>query len=160
LLTVTTYAQVSKALGRLVRSLVDSTKLFVRWMDGTCVETPEQKGPNEDEEPVTFTFYWDVASNPAVIKSMLTLNQAIQKAIHGVGRYIEGWRRHASLWKTDKGSVLDKFKARDPPCAEFEEKLAKYTKVGGVSRNWWALLLQLVAVEPRGVQSGRELQAE
>ncbi len=146
MLTVTTYAQVSKALGRLVRSLVDSTKLFVRWMDGTCVETPEQKGPNEDEEPVNFTFYWDVASNPAVIKSMLTLNQAIQKAIHGVGRYIEGWRRHASLWKTDKGSVLDKFKARDPPC--------------GVSRNWWALLLQLVAVEPRGVQSGRELQAE
>ncbi len=65
-----------------------------------------------------------------VIKTMLQLNQAIQKVINGVTRYIEGWRRHSQLWKTDKAAVLDKFKAREPSCAEFEEKLAKYTKVG------------------------------
>lgn len=58
--------EVNKALGRLVRSLVESTKSFVRWMDGTCIETPEQKGTNEDDEPVVFTFYWDVAANPQV----------------------------------------------------------------------------------------------
>jgi hypothetical protein len=29
-----------------------------------------------------------------------------------------------------QASVLDKFKARDPPAAEFEEKLSKYSKVG------------------------------
>ena len=34
--------QVNKTLIRLVRSLVESTKSFMRWMDGTCVETPEQ----------------------------------------------------------------------------------------------------------------------
>lgn len=45
---------------------MESTKLFVRWMDGTCSETPEQRGPNEDDEPVVFTFYWDVAANPQV----------------------------------------------------------------------------------------------
>ncbi|GFH18110.1 flagellar inner arm dynein 1 heavy chain alpha, partial [Haematococcus lacustris] len=121
-------AEVNKALGRLVRSLVESTKPFVRWMDGTCIETPEQKGANDDDEPVVFTFYWDVAGNPQVIKSMLMLNQSIQRAISGINRYIESWRRHQSLWKTDKSSVLDKFKASDPPCAAFEEKLAKYTK--------------------------------
>lgn len=59
------HAQVNKALGRLVRSLVESTKSFVRWMDGTCIETPEQRGKDEDE-PVLFTFYWDVAANPQV----------------------------------------------------------------------------------------------
>ncbi|KAL6757976.1 dynein heavy chain, N-terminal region 1-domain-containing protein, partial [Haematococcus lacustris] len=122
-------AEVNKALGRLVRSLVESTKPFVRWMDGTCIETPEQKGANDDDEPVVFTFYWDVAGNPQVIKSMLMLNQSIQRAISGINRYIESWRRHQSLWKTDKSSVLDKFKASDPPCAAFEEKLAKYTKM-------------------------------
>ncbi len=121
--------EVNKALGRMVRSMVESTKPFVRWMDGTCVETPDQKGPSEDDEPVVFTFYWDVASNPQVIKTMLQLNQAIQRVINGVTRYLEGWRRHSQLWKTDKAVVLDKFKARDPSCAEFEEKLAKYTKV-------------------------------
>jgi hypothetical protein len=60
------------------------------------------QGPAEDDEPVVFTFYWDVASNPGVIKAMLQLNQSIQKAISGVSRYVEGWRRHSTLWKTDK----------------------------------------------------------
>lgn len=58
--------EVNKALGRLVRSLVESTKAFVRWMDGTCVETPEQRGATDDDEPIVFTFYWDVAANPQV----------------------------------------------------------------------------------------------
>ncbi len=58
--------EVNKALGRLVRSLVESTKMFVRWMDGTCIETPEQRGATDDDEPIVFTFYWDVAANPQV----------------------------------------------------------------------------------------------
>eukprot|EP00798_Chlamydomonas_sp_ICE-L_P031817 gene31817-7021_t len=120
--------EVSKALGKLVRALVESSKPFVRWMDGTSIETPEQRGTSEDDEPVVFNFYWDVAANPQVIKAMLQLNQSIQKAISGVNRYLESWRRHQSLWKTDKSSVLDKFKAREPTCSSFEEKLAKYTK--------------------------------
>ncbi|GLI59150.1 hypothetical protein VaNZ11_000978 [Volvox africanus] len=122
-------AEVNKALGRLVRSLVESTKSFVRWMDGTCVETPEQRGASDDDEPIVFTFYWDVAANPQVIKTMLQLNQSIQKAISSVNKYTESWRRHQSLWKTDKSSVLDKFKARDPSAAQFEDKLSKYAKM-------------------------------
>ena len=34
--------EVSKQLGRLLRNLVESSKPFVRWMDGTCLEAPEQ----------------------------------------------------------------------------------------------------------------------
>nr|Q9SMH3.1 RecName: Full=Dynein-1-alpha heavy chain, flagellar inner arm I1 complex; AltName: Full=1-alpha DHC; AltName: Full=Dynein-1, subspecies f [Chlamydomonas reinhardtii]CAB56598.1 1-alpha dynein heavy chain [Chlamydomonas reinhardtii] len=121
--------EVNKALGRLVRSLVESTKAFVRWMDGTCVETPEQRGATDDDEPIVFTFYWDVAANPQVIKTMLNLNQSIQRAITSVNKYAESWRRHQALWKTDKNSVLDKFKARDPSAAQFEDKLSKYAKM-------------------------------
>ena len=65
--------EVNKLLGRLVRSLVESTKPFVRWMDGTCIETPEQRVGNEDDEPVVFTFYWDVAANPQVIRCDITI---------------------------------------------------------------------------------------
>eukprot|EP00803_Ostreobium_quekettii_P011338 evm.model.scf_1312.1 EVM.evm.TU.scf_1312.1 scf_1312:839-40608(+) len=60
---------------------------------------------------------------------MLTLNHSIQKAISGINRYVESWKRHQSLWKTEKTSVLEKFKARDPTNAQFEEKLAKYSKL-------------------------------
>lgn len=122
-------AEVNKSLGRLVRSMVESTKAFVRWMDGTCMETPEQRGANEDDEPVVFTFYWDVASNPQVIKTMLQLNQSIQRTINGVMRYIDSWRRHQALWKSDKANVLEKFKQNEPPCSAFEERLAKYSKM-------------------------------
>ena len=79
--------QVNKTLIRLVRSLVESTKSFMRWMDGTCVETPEQKGHSEDDEPMLYTFYLDVAANPTVIKSTLQLTQSIQKVINGITRY-------------------------------------------------------------------------
>ena len=61
---------------------------------------------------------------------MLQLNQSIQRAINGINRYADSWRRHQSLWKTDKSSVLDKFAAKEPSCEAFEDKLAKYTKVG------------------------------
>ena len=57
---------VNKALGRVVRSLLESCKAFVRWMDGTCIETPEQRGASEDDEPFVFTFYWDVSQNSQV----------------------------------------------------------------------------------------------
>jgi len=35
-------AEMGRQLGRLLRNLVESAKPFVRWMDGTCLEAPEQ----------------------------------------------------------------------------------------------------------------------
>lgn len=121
--------EVNKLLGRLVRSLADSTKPFVRWMDGSCVETPEQRVGNEDDEPVIFTFYWDVAANPQIIKTMLMLNNSIQKTMSSVNRYVESWKNQQSLWKVDKASMLDKFAVKGPTNGQFEEKLAKYDKL-------------------------------
>lgn len=66
-----------------------------------------------------------------VIKTVLTLNHAIQRSISRINRYVESWKRHQSLWKTEKTTVLEKFKTKNPTNAQFEEKLAKYTKVDG-----------------------------
>jgi len=55
-----------ESLLRKVRSMVDSARPFVRWMDGTCLETPEQQRGGEDEEPYTFSFYNDISGNPQV----------------------------------------------------------------------------------------------
>lgn len=44
-------------------------------------------------------------------------------------RYVESWKRHQALWKTEKASVMEKFKAKHPTNADFEEKLAKYAKL-------------------------------
>lgn len=34
--------EVAKALQRLLHNMAESAKPFVRWMDGTCIEAPEQ----------------------------------------------------------------------------------------------------------------------
>eukprot|EP00899_Mesostigma_viride_P018540 jgi/Mesvir1/26688/Mv20468-RA.1 len=122
-------SEVTKFLGRLVRNIVECARPFVRWMDGTCIETPEQKPAHEEDEPIVFTFYWDVSANPQVIKSMLTLNHTIQKTFGGINRYIDHWRKYQHLWKQDRNAILDKFASRGPSCAEFEDKLSKYSRL-------------------------------
>jgi len=122
-------AEVTKFLSRLVRNMVESTRSFVRWMDGTCIETPEQFVHVDDDEPVVFSFYSDVSANPEVIKTMLTINHSIQRTISGCNRFTEGWKKHQHLWKQDKHNVLDKFAATGPSCQQFEEKLARYQKM-------------------------------
>ena len=36
--------EIKKALARTARSLVESAKSFKRWMDGTCIESPDLPG--------------------------------------------------------------------------------------------------------------------
>lgn len=77
---------VKKVLGRLARNLVECSKPFVRWMDGTCLETPEIPAAAEDEEPFLHSFFWDVSQNPQIVKAMLTLTHSIQKVIFSINR--------------------------------------------------------------------------
>jgi dynein heavy chain, axonemal len=79
-----TIPDISKILRKLWRNMVESTKLFVRWMDGTCIETPDQKLANEDEEVSSFNFYNDIQRNPLIIKAILSLENPILKAVNSV----------------------------------------------------------------------------
>ena len=79
-----TIPDISKILSKLWRNMVESTKLFVRWMDGTCIETPDQKSVGEDEEIFSFNFYNDIQRNPLIIKAILSLDNPIRKAINSV----------------------------------------------------------------------------
>ena len=47
--------EIFKMIMKFVRSIVDSTKSFLRWENKSCVLTTPQK-VNEDEEPVIFSF--------------------------------------------------------------------------------------------------------
>lgn len=94
------------------------------------------------------------------MKATLQLNQSVQRAVNGINRYADSWRRHQSLWKTDKGSVLDKFKSKDPPNAAFEEKLSKYSKVYYWDLNWGASRCLVQVQVPKMDGPLREKQSE
>jgi hypothetical protein len=60
---------------------------------------------------------------------MLTLNSILQKAIQGIHKHLENWRKYQHLWKQDRMAILSKFVAKNPTAAFFEKKLEKYFKV-------------------------------
>ncbi|PRW56454.1 flagellar inner arm dynein 1 heavy chain alpha [Chlorella sorokiniana] len=123
-------AEASKQLGRLLRNLVESAKPFHRWMDGTCIEAPEQYVYGEDAEPFTFSFFSDVSQSPAVIKNMLQAQHEVQRAAAGVAKVAERWRAFAPLWKLDRAAALSKLRSRRPSLAAAEDKMGQYHQLG------------------------------
>jgi len=60
---------------------------------------------------------------------MITLNNTIQKAVQGIQRHVENWRKYQHLWKQDKYTIINKFVSKSPPTSFFEKKLEKYKTV-------------------------------
>src|SRR5690349_14833082 len=54
--------EIYKTMMKYIRSLIDATKQFHRWQQGSCLLTPPQKIA-EEEEPIVFSFYSDVIVN-------------------------------------------------------------------------------------------------
>jgi dynein heavy chain len=116
-----------KLFTKMVKNTVESTKSFNRWRRGSCIEVEPKV--TEEEEPVVFSFYTDIHQDREVIKMMLTLNQASQKAFTGMKKFLDKWKRYSSLWKHDKHALLDKFVKTNPTYVEYEDKLTYYRKM-------------------------------
>ena len=78
--------------------------MFVRWMNGTCIETPPQHAEGEDE-PVVFSFFTDMSANPAIIDLVTALSKSVQNTLGMLNKYLTRWRRYRLLWKLDKVGV-------------------------------------------------------
>eukprot|EP00001_Collodictyon_triciliatum_P123354 21603_4 len=81
-----------KLFTKMVKNTVESTKSFNRWRRGSCIEVEPKV--TEEEEPVVFSFYTDIHQDREVIKMMLTLNQASQKAFTGMKKFLDKWKRY------------------------------------------------------------------
>jgi hypothetical protein len=60
---------------------------------------------------------------------MVQVQQDIAKATNRLKRHTDSWKKYSDIWKADRVSLLDKFKAKAPPTPAFEEKFAKFQKV-------------------------------
>jgi hypothetical protein len=61
--------------------------------------------------------------------SLVQVQQDIAKATNRLKRHTDSWKKYSDIWKADRVSLLDKFKAKAPPTPAFEEKFAKFQKV-------------------------------
>ncbi|XP_058491324.1 dynein axonemal heavy chain 10 [Solea solea] len=115
-------------LMQCVRDCVESTKQFVRWMRGTCIECPPQRVAGEDEL-VTFSFYSDVCQHPQVNESAMTVSQNIQRLLLSVDRYLNHWKRYRPLWEKNKLISNEKFAERKPSCVMYDDKLQFLSRI-------------------------------
>lgn len=95
--------EIYKMMVKLTRSVVESTKQFVRWQNGTCIMTPPQK-ISEDEDPVVFSFHSDVVGNQSIIGAISQLNSAITRTFTNLTKWLDTWKKYRPLWKVDKVS--------------------------------------------------------
>ncbi|XP_051831868.1 dynein axonemal heavy chain 10 [Antechinus flavipes] len=119
--------EIDKLCVHCVRDCVEVTKHFVRWMNGTCIECPPQKG--EEEELVTLTFYDDVFLNPQIMEQAIMIPQNVHRVLVNLMKYLHKWKRYRPLWKLDKAIVMEKFAAKKPPCVAYDDKLQFYSKI-------------------------------
>ncbi|XP_049721902.1 dynein axonemal heavy chain 10 isoform X2 [Elephas maximus indicus] len=119
--------EIDKMCVHCVRNCVEFTKHFVRWMHGSCIECPPQKG--EEEELVIISFFNDISMNPQIIEHAVMIPQNIHRILINLMKYLQKWKRYRPLWKLDKAIVMEKFAARKPPCVAYDEKLQFYSKI-------------------------------
>ncbi|XP_062874230.1 dynein axonemal heavy chain 10 [Trichomycterus rosablanca] len=120
--------EVYKLIMQCVRDCVESTKHFVRWMHGTCIECPPQRLDGEDE-PFVFSFYSEVCQSPQVNECAMAISQSTQRLLGTVTRYLNKWKHYWPLWKLDKAIVMEKFAAKKPSCVMYDEKLQLYSRI-------------------------------
>ena len=111
----------------LAHPQVECCRSFVRWMDGTCIETPPQF-VSEDEDPVVFSFFSDLERSPDVARLTLTVTRAIEKTFGRVNKQLDQYRRYDQLWKVDKAQHLSKFEQRNPTTVMFDSRLQSFSK--------------------------------
>eukprot|EP00069_Balaena_mysticetus_P013367 bmy_01484T0 len=120
-------SEIDKMCVHCVRNCVEMTKNFVRWMNGSCIECPPQKG--EEEELVIINFYNDISQNPQIIEQAVMIPQNIHRILINLMKYLQKWKRYRPLWKLDKAIVMEKFAAKKPPCVAYDEKLHFYSRI-------------------------------
>ncbi|XP_069880965.1 dynein axonemal heavy chain 10 isoform X1 [Dipodomys merriami] len=120
-------SEIDKMSVHCTRSCVEVTKHFVRWMNGSCIECPPQKG--EEEEVVIVSFYQEISQNPQIIDQAVMIPQNIHRLLINLMKYLQRWKRYRPLWKLDKAIVMEKFAAKKPSCSAYDQKLQFYSRV-------------------------------
>ncbi|KAI8922930.1 hypothetical protein BC831DRAFT_55734 [Entophlyctis helioformis] len=120
--------EIYKMMIKFVRSIVDSSKQFHRWLNGSCIIAPPQR-IGDDEEPFVFSFHSDLVANQSVIALVNSVNMTINHTFGDLHKWIETWRKYRPLWKVDKVVTLEKFAQKKPSVVNYDDKLMFYAKL-------------------------------
>ncbi|XP_068162278.1 dynein axonemal heavy chain 10 [Antennarius striatus] len=104
------------------KNCVDSTKHFVRWMRGTCIDCPPQRVEGE-ENLATFTFSNDIWLHPLINDSCKAVSQNIQRLLSSVDPLLNRWKHYQHLWGGRKPHDHVTFDKWTPSFIVYDHKL-------------------------------------
>ena len=97
-----------RVLLRLTDKMVDSSKKFFRWMQGTCITANHGRLPDGNSDEVTF--WSDISVSNQVVKRRRRVNYSIQYAVQTIEAMRDKWKAHfRHLWSQDRHLVADNF---------------------------------------------------
>uniref|UniRef100_A0A7S4D2X3 Dynein-1, subspecies f n=1 Tax=Eutreptiella gymnastica TaxID=73025 RepID=A0A7S4D2X3_9EUGL len=124
--------EIQATLSKVMRNIIETTKMFVRWMDGACIDctlgeiSPK---PTDDSDSHIPTFFNDISQNSQVMKLQTMVYQGIQKTFFYVNKYLESWNRFSSLWRLDKQMFIEKLATKNLTWLEYDKRFEEYTKL-------------------------------
>ncbi|KAL5017096.1 hypothetical protein ScPMuIL_006685 [Solemya velum] len=119
--------EVYKLTLQCVRDCVEGTKLFIRWLNGSCIEALPQKVEGEDE-PFIFSFFSDISASPEIIELVQSIQTNIKNTLMLLTRYLYRWKKYRSIWKVDKQAIAERWFLKNPSVVAFDDKLQYYQK--------------------------------
>nr|XP_034180267.1 dynein heavy chain 10, axonemal [Osmia lignaria] len=111
-----------------VKNLLESLKLFPRWMNGTCLDCKPHKRNNSDQY-TSITFFEDVMSIQIVNDNILTIQGSAHRLTLECWHYLIRWRKYSNLWTFDKNLAAKKFAATEPTLFHYNEKFTFYDNI-------------------------------
>ncbi|XP_074640231.1 dynein axonemal heavy chain 10-like [Tubulanus polymorphus] len=111
-----------------VRDCVEGAKFFIRWMNGTCIETLPQKVDGEDE-PYFFTFFSDISAHPEVVELYQMIQSNIKNTITNLTKYLNTWKKYRTVWKQDKTQLAEKWMLGNPSVVNFDDRFQFFYKI-------------------------------
>ena len=125
-----TSVEVVKHAQNNLRDCLDVSKMFVRWMRGSCLECAPQNVEGEDE-PVIISFYNDIAFNPEIMDLTSDVQGCFQKIFSSAQKHLNPWKKYKLLYKGDR--VSSKFKVKSKKSVMVAARLY----VCNSKHNWW-----------------------
>eukprot|EP00756_Hemistasia_phaeocysticola_P021124 Hpha_TRINITY_DN15757_c2_g7::TRINITY_DN15757_c2_g7_i2::g.37596::m.37596/K10408/DNAH; dynein heavy chain, axonemal len=117
---------------KIMNNIIEATKRFVRWMDGTCLECSQGEihpKPADDADSQPFTFYNDISKGSQVIQFKTKVNQGIQKTFFYVHKHLQSWRKYKDLWTIQKDKFIEKLALKNMPWLEYDARWADFTRL-------------------------------
>lgn len=115
---------------KLISNILETSKNFWRWKDGTCIFCETSKGPN-DELIQRHTFYEQIIDNPIIIQVCFIIGDIKKKCSDKVRNFKEMWEddRKKHLFDNKNKLAVEKIIDKNPITTYLELKMSYYRQM-------------------------------